>query len=188
VTAAREDGRRLRSKDSRARIVRAMLALVRAGEVSPSAEQVAGRAGVGLRTVFRHFSDMDSLYREMSQLTEAEIRAEFDTPFTAPDWRGRVLELVGRRAAIFERLAPFIRSSEANRHRSAGLAADKAQVAAVFRARLVRVLPGDPDPALLETLDLLLSYEAWARLREGQGLSPEAAGAVVAKAVRAMTG
>jgi hypothetical protein len=26
---------------------------------------VAGRADVGLRTVFRHFQDMDSLYREI---------------------------------------------------------------------------------------------------------------------------
>src|SRR5437763_16806409 len=113
-----QDGRRARSQESRARIVRAMLDRVEAGDVSPSAEQVAARAGVGLRTVFRHFKDMDSLYHEMSLVIETELRSSFDGPFTAPDWRGRLVELAYRRAAIFERIAPFIRASDANRHNS----------------------------------------------------------------------
>lgn len=46
-----------------------MLELVREGDISPSAELVAARADVGLRTVFRHFKDLDSLYREMSAVT-----------------------------------------------------------------------------------------------------------------------
>jgi AcrR family transcriptional regulator len=31
---------------------------------------VADRAGVGLRSVFRHFSDVDSLYLEMAAFVE----------------------------------------------------------------------------------------------------------------------
>jgi AcrR family transcriptional regulator len=179
------DGRRRRSLDSRERIVRAMLDLVRGGEVSPSAEQVAARAGVGLRSVFRHFRDMDSLYREMSQVTEAEIRSTFDVPFTAADWRGRLVELVRRRAAIFERIAPFIRASDANRHRSPSLGADKARMAGAFRERLERLLPARilADGERLEALDLLLSYESWARLRAEQGLDAARATAVIEAAV-----
>ena len=67
------DGRRRRGEDNRARIVAAMLEIIQEGEVSPSAEQVAERADVGLRTVFRHFSDMDSLYSEMSEAIEQMI-------------------------------------------------------------------------------------------------------------------
>ena len=59
------DGRRRRSLDSRARIVAAMLELVRLGNASPNAVEVAARAGVGLRSVFRHFKDMESLYVEI---------------------------------------------------------------------------------------------------------------------------
>ncbi|MFM8818949.1 MAG: TetR/AcrR family transcriptional regulator, partial [Phenylobacterium sp.] len=55
------DGRRRRGLDSRDRIIAAMLDLAREGEVAPGAERVAARAEVGLRTVFRHFRDMDSL-------------------------------------------------------------------------------------------------------------------------------
>ncbi|WP_415427269.1 TetR/AcrR family transcriptional regulator, partial [Staphylococcus borealis] len=73
------DGRRRRSQDSRARIVQAMLDLVREGDVSPSAELVAARADVGLRTVFRHFSDLDSLYREMSAVISSELMALVET-------------------------------------------------------------------------------------------------------------
>ncbi|MEO8374286.1 MAG: hypothetical protein ABI471_03615, partial [Sphingomonas bacterium] len=53
------DGRRRRSETSRDKIVEAMLAIVAEGQITPSAEQVALRAEVGLRSVFRHFKDME---------------------------------------------------------------------------------------------------------------------------------
>jgi AcrR family transcriptional regulator len=167
------DGRRLRSQDSRARIVSSMLGLIREGEVSPSAEQVAARANVGLRTVFRHFKDMDSLYREMSEVIEAEVHAIRDQPFIAADWRGRVLELIDRRFSVFEKIAPFKRASDAYRHRSRFLGADNTRLVIALREILEAVAPaGDlPDPRLMEALDLLLSFEAWSRLRREQGLS-----------------
>ena len=63
TSAAEIDGRRLRSQVSRAKIVEALMTLVEAGQVDPSAEEVAATAGVGLRSVFRHFKDMESLRR-----------------------------------------------------------------------------------------------------------------------------
>ena len=92
-------------------IVAAMLEIIHSGEVAPSAEQVAQRADVGLRTVFRHFQDMDSLYREMSVVIEGELRAVVGTPFRSPDWRERVVELIDRRAWAFEKIGPFLRAS-----------------------------------------------------------------------------
>ena len=65
VQKAPEDGRRKRSQTSRDKIVAAMLALVEEGAITPSAEQVATRARVGLRTVFRQYSDMETLYAAM---------------------------------------------------------------------------------------------------------------------------
>src|SRR3546814_12219563 len=63
-------------------------------EVTPSAEQVAARADVGLRTVFRHFKDMESLYREMSAAIEREVIPVMRRPFKAQVWRDRAVELV----------------------------------------------------------------------------------------------
>src|SRR5260370_30652909 len=91
------DGRRRRGEDNRAKIVAAMLDIIHAGDLAPSAEQVAQRADVGLRTVFRHFQDMDSLFREMSVVIMRELHSAAETPFPSEDWRERVVELLERR-------------------------------------------------------------------------------------------
>ena len=52
--AQQTDGRRRRGQTNRASIVDAMLEIIRTGDMSPSAEQVAARADVGLRTQVGH--------------------------------------------------------------------------------------------------------------------------------------
>ena len=98
------DGRRARTVASRARILEAMIDLLQAGETQPSAEAVAAKAGVGVRTVFRLFSDVDGLYRGL-QRTMAERLA----PILAEPVNGSLAErldvLVGRRSQIFEEMA-----------------------------------------------------------------------------------
>lgn len=180
------DGRRRRGQTNRASIVTAMLEIIRTGDMSPSAEQVAARADVGLRTVFRHFKDMDSLYSEMSVAIEDELRAIVGTPFRSTDWKDRVIELVDRRAFAFEKIAPFKHASEAYRHRSRFLDDDSGKLVMVLRQILVRELqpPLADDPLKVEALDLLLSFEAWSRLRREQGLSIETASQVLRAAVR----
>lgn len=179
------DGRRRRGQDNRARIVAAMLEIIREGAVTPSAEQVAARAEVGLRTVFRHFDDMDSLYREMSVVIEAELRAIIERPFEALDWTGRLVELVARRGEAFERISPFKRASDTVRHRSPVLAGDHDRLVRSLRDLLIGVLPPEvaSDPMRLEALDLLTSFEAWTRLRLDQGLSTDQARRVLQAAV-----
>ena len=183
--AEETDGRRRRSQDSRARIVAAMLDLVREGEASPGAETVAARAEVGLRTVFRHFKDMDSLYGEMSNAIEGELRAVVAQPLRAETAHGRVLELIERRSTAFEKIAPFKHAAEAHRHNSAFLAAGHTRLVTESREILERLAPPEilADPTRLEALDLLLSFEAWSRLRRDQGLSAEMTRDVLAAAV-----
>ena len=186
--AGHPDGRRRRGQDSRARIVAAMLEIVHSGERSPSAEQVAARADVGLRTVFRHFQDMESLYREMGAVIEAEMMRMVATPFQAQDWRGRVLELIERRAWVFEKVGPFLRASMLVRDRSQYLAANNARLGAVSREILKAQLSPElaRDHLKFEALDLLLSFETWFRLRRTQGLSPKRARETLDAAVRAL--
>ena len=184
--AADPDGRRRRSQDSRARIVAAMLELVQAGDVAPGAEQVADRAQVGLRTVFRHFKDMDSLYSEMAHAIESEVRDVVRRPFKAEDWRERILELIERRSQTYEKIAPYRQAADAHKHRSPFLAAAHGRLAAESREILKRQLPDEVarDPVKFETLDLLLSYEVWSRFRREQGMNPKRAREVLDAAVR----
>lgn len=175
------DGRRRRSQDSRARIVRAMLELVQAGDVTPCAEDVAAQADVGLRTVFRQFKDMDSLYREMVGAVEGELAQTVEAPLQGAGWRERLMEIATRRTEVYERIAPFKRAAEAHRHRSTFLQASQARTVALGRARLEALLPPElaRDRDRLEAIDLLLSFEAWSRLRREQGLSARRASEVI---------
>jgi AcrR family transcriptional regulator len=175
------DGRRRRSQDNRARIVVAMLELVQEGDVAPSAEAVAARADVGLRTVFRHFNDMDSLYREMSAAIYGELAAIIERPFESTDWRGRLGEIVRRRAAVYDRAAPFRRAGDVHRHTSALLQAEHAAFLAAGRDVLRRALPPDVarDAVRFEAIDLLLSFDVWNRLRRDQQMSQRRAIGVV---------
>ena len=67
------DGRALRSERSREAIAAALFELVGEGNLEPTAQQVADRAHVGIRTVFRHFSDMEALYATLDAWLLAEV-------------------------------------------------------------------------------------------------------------------
>jgi AcrR family transcriptional regulator len=184
------DGRRKRSEDSRARIVAAMLELVHAGEMAPGAEQVAAHAGVGLRTVFRHFNDMDSLYREMSAAIEGEIAEVVARPLKGETWQERLNDMVARRATAFEKMAPFQRAAAVHRHRSPYLEAGHDRFTSTCRAYLTAILPKNmiAQPGLIESLDLMLSFETWSRLRREQNLTARRARAVVEDVVQKLIG
>ena len=112
------------------------------------------------------------------------VRAVSYSPFVATDWRGRVLELVARRAGVFEKISPYRRASDALRHRSKFLGSETNRLVVALREILERVVGDSVDPPTLEALDLMLSFEAWSRLRREQNLSPEEAQGVLISAVR----
>lgn len=188
VTDSETDGRRRRAQDSRGRIVEAMVALTQAGHIPVSAEMVAEQAGVGLRTVFRHFSDMDSLYREMSLTVETQFIQGLSEPLTGETWQARVRELIDRRITNFETITPFKRAEAAYRHRSRFLQSDLQRMNTWLRDALIRVVPEAVrnDASRFEVLDLLLSFESWDRLRRDQHLSPDQARVALERAVDAL--
>jgi AcrR family transcriptional regulator len=183
------DGRRVRGADTKRKIVSALLALVEAGNPAPSAEQVAAEARVGLRTVFRHFADMESLYASISARMTAEIKPIAERPFAASDWRGRLDELVERRAQMFERLLPFKIAGDAHRYRSPFLTAEHAALVRAQSEALRRVLPTKiaDDKARFAALDLALSFDAWKRLRHDQGVGVREARSALRLAASALT-
>ena len=191
IAAAAEkepDGRKQRSQKSQRAIVGALLELVEEGNLTPSAEQVAERAKVGLRSVFRHFADMDSLYREMSRTLAVAMSDYVPKHFKATDWRDQILEIVDRRAAAFERLMPFLCAAQIQRHRSPVLQAGHARMNKALRQLIIERLPPAQmkDPQAVDAIDLLLSFEAWRRLREDQGLGVGAAKSVLKRAITSM--
>ncbi len=179
--ASATDGRRQRSLDSRARIIQAMLELVREGVAVPNAEQVAERAQVGLRSVFRHFKDMDSLFREINYRIEREASDAFLRPVRGDTPQARLDDLVQRRCGLFERISPFYIAAQAQRPKSEYLDQDAQNRVQLLRQLLKQVL--EPDVVArterFEALDALLSASTWIRLRRDQGLDFDQAKAVI---------
>jgi AcrR family transcriptional regulator len=180
------DGRRQRADVSRRRIAEAMLELARAGNIAPSADQVAERAGVGRRTVFRLFDDMDGVYSEMHAIMSARLMPVFAKPLKGATWRERLDEIIERRARLFEDMLPVRIAADAHRHRSPFLQKGHRRLTRMQRDTLKAVLPANIDAEKLEALDLAMSVEAWRRLRLEQGLSPKASVAVLKKLAKAL--
>lgn len=168
------DGRRLRSERSRERIVRAMFALIKEGDMTPSAASVAARAGVGLRTVFRHFEDMDSLYGEMSEIIAAEIMPKAQAPFTGSGWRENLQEVIQRRAEIYEEIFPLRVSANVRRFQSPFLMEKYHSTLQMERRTLQEMLPEEivSDRTLFAAVEMSVAFQTWRRLRQDQGLSP----------------
>jgi AcrR family transcriptional regulator len=58
---AHVDGRTLRRTRNRTAVIAALLAIIREGNLRPSASEIADRAGVSHRSIFRYFDDLDDL-------------------------------------------------------------------------------------------------------------------------------
>lgn len=178
---AAPDGRRARSQSSRAKIVKAMLDLVGGGEMSPSASQVADLAGVGLRSVYRHFSEIDELYREMTEAVELQVLPILMRPPQGATWQQRLFDIAARRALIFETIMPYRISANARRFDSAYLMEDYRRMLRLETEALAAYLPEEvrEDVAGARGLNVILSFSTWRLLRHDQNLSPEEARAVV---------
>lgn len=149
-----------------------MIALVREGEMSPSAAQVAERASVGLRTVFRHFDEMEILYREIAEVTRARILPALLKPYVGLTWQENLTELIARRIAIYEDIMPLKVAGSVLRFRSPFLMEGYNEHLRMERKTLKQVLPDNlvEDRELFRALEMVTSFQAWRRLRQDQGL------------------
>jgi AcrR family transcriptional regulator len=183
-----EDGRALRGARSREAIVDALYDLVGEGVLAPTAPQVAARARVGLRSVFRHFSDMESLFAAM----DGRLVAEVSPLLLGGEPRGtaarRARDLVTRRVELFERVAPYKRAANRRRAHSPYIETSHRALLRHLRDDLMRWLPElsrSPAP-VVDALDLLLSFESWDALRTDRGLGRARAQAALERAVLAL--
>jgi AcrR family transcriptional regulator len=144
----------------------------------PSAAEVAARAGVSERTVFRHFADLDALFVAAASRIRPIQDAYIGPRPDAPDVADRIAELVRLRSKLFEEIAPVRRIAIYLSHTHPLLieqlgqsyAAARAQVADVFARELSR-LDAKSRLLMLDALDLAASWASWDSLRTVQGCS-----------------
>lgn len=175
------DGRRERSRSSRSKIIAAMLDLVGNGDVAPSAARVAEVAGVGLRSVFRHFDDMDELYKEMGDVIEARVMPIILQAPSGATWKEKLIDIAHRRVKVFETILPFRISANLKRFQSPYLMQDYRRMlrleSETVEAHLPRAVKDDLVAA--RGLNVILSFQTWRLLRHDQDLPVDDAKAVV---------
>jgi AcrR family transcriptional regulator len=172
------DGRNRRRLHSFDRAVDAVLDLIGEGNRAPTAQQIAARSGISIRTVFRLTSDVDSLHaaavsRQVERLAPLYVALDGEGPLPV-----RINALVENRASIFETIAPVRRVAERLAASSATIADGltrshqllRAQVREVFATELGH-LPSGRRRDVLNAADVASSWEAWDQLRRRMGLS-----------------
>ncbi|MFT4520045.1 MAG: AcrR family transcriptional regulator [Halioglobus sp.] len=169
------DGRRQRSERSRQAIIDALLALMEEGNLTPTAQQTSDRAGVGIRTVFRHFNDMESLFATADEQTRDAGEALYLGGDRSGSLQERILHAVQRHADGFEAQRNIILSTSAQLWRFEILRKNYARYQKGLRKDLGNWLPELQHLSELdrEAVDAVASFEMWHRLREHQGLSKE---------------
>ncbi|WP_108811833.1 TetR/AcrR family transcriptional regulator [Sphingorhabdus sp. Alg231-15] len=167
------DGRRQRSQASRAKIVKAFMELIESGDPSPSAARVAKRAGVGLRSVFRHFDDMDSLYAEIDGILNAKWGSFLTAPYKSGDWQEQLIELIARRAKVNEATYTHRIMTSIARFRSELLMSNYKRLLKFEKDSLNRILPKfvQKDKQRSHAILLATSFDSWRLFRQDEGLS-----------------
>jgi len=170
------DGRRLRSGRSRQLIIESMLQLIKEGNLAPTAKQVANHAKVGIRSVFRHFEDMEAIFATADELWRKECY--HDRPAIDPQLplKQRISLTAEQLGNHFEAHSNILKSTAIRRWRSTFLNHNYAGYQDQMRANLKIWLPE------LETLSAskqeavvgILSFEYWDRLRDHQSQTPTA--------------
>jgi AcrR family transcriptional regulator len=171
------DGRRARSERSKQAITDATLALMEEGVLIPTAQQISDKAGVGIRSFFRHFEDMETLFATIDE----QIRETTEALFLGGDRDGtleeRILHAVERRARGYEVERNMILSTSAQLWRSETLRKNYARYQRGLRKDLDDWLPElkQLTRTQREAVDAIASFEMWHRLRYHQGLGKSAA-------------
>ena len=175
---ATADGRTRRRLNSYERAVDALLDLIQAGNDTPTAQQIAERSGISVRTVFRLTEDIESLHAAavMRQI-ERTAHLYVTLPSTGT-LETRLRTLVKNRVTVFETIAPTRRVGDRLAATSTKIAEGLAlhhlmlrtQVAEVFEREL-KAMPRHRRATALDAADIAAGWETWDQLRRGKGLS-----------------
>jgi AcrR family transcriptional regulator len=166
----------MRSDRSRQLIIESMLQLIKQGNLVPTAQQVADHANVGIRSVFRHFEDMESIFETANDLCLEEYRGLFIGGDRTGSLQERILHATECHANAYETINNMTLSGAARRWNSEVLRTSNLSYQHQLRKDLNEWLPelNKLSNNKREAVDGIASFEMWQRLRSIQSLSKSA--------------
>jgi AcrR family transcriptional regulator len=172
VDDAPADGRAARAARTRLAIVDALLELLQEGDLQPTANRIADRAGISLRLIYHHFGDLEALFHAAA-LRQGERTVLMTVPIPSDLPFGERLDLfVDQRAEILEWMTPVRRASllqepfsdELRRARDAGMTIGEEHAARLFAEELA-LIPRPDRPAVRAALGAASGWSFWDALR-----------------------
>ena len=192
VVAPRIDGRTARAERTRSAIVEAHLELIGEGDLKPTGERIAERAGVSLRALWANFKDMEALFAASGQRLSERQDAEYKpVPVDLPLPR-RIDEFCRQRARILELIAPSARAAQLLEPFSAQLRTNRAKNIARVQREIKELFATELDasgPAreqLYHSLTVASTWAAWSMMRDELHLGVEEATGVMVRTVTAL--
>lgn len=162
--------------------------------LAPSAQEVADRSGVSLRSVYRYYQDLDELVRAAIERNVERAAPQFIVEGLGEGPLGeRIDRIVARRLALYESMGSTMRAALL---RSRDHEVIREQVESNRRRLLKQVqqmfdpeLRGRPAPErreIVAALDLLLGFESLEHLRRRRGMSGPEARRVLVRGARSL--
>jgi AcrR family transcriptional regulator len=188
----RVDGRTARSERTRNAIVDAHVQLINEGDLRPTADRIAKVAGVSLRALWSHFTDMEALFAASGErILRTRDASHRPIPVDLPldrridaycRQRARMLEQIGpaaRAAALKEPFSPALQ-----RYRRAHLERVRDELRTLFAAEIEAA--GSSGEELLTALTGVSMFPTWSTWRDAMGLEADAARRALTRAVTAL--
>jgi AcrR family transcriptional regulator len=184
----RVDGRTARSERTRNAILDAHVQLILEGDLRPTADRIAKLAGVSLRALWSHFTDMEALFAASGQRMLDRGDASYEPiPPDLPLPR-RIDRFCRQRARMLEQISPAAKAAALKEpfspalqgHRRVHMERLQDEIRAVFAAEL------DDDDELLNALVAANMWPTWGTWRDAMGLSADAARCALTRTVTAL--
>ena len=187
--AAGGDGRHARRDRNRLAVVDAMLTLYAEGNLDPSSDEIAERAGLSPRSLFRYFEDLDDLVRVAIARQHERLLPMARLDLGPAPLADRVQRLVQQRVRLFDAISSVGVVSRV-RAPFQPLIADELAIARSYLRRQVEqlfapelaALAAD-SPSAVAAIDVLTSFESLQLLRFDQQLSAPAVEAALARSI-----
>jgi AcrR family transcriptional regulator len=188
TTPERADGRTLRAERTRESIIDAHMALMLEGDLQPTARRVADRAGVSLRTLWGHFTDLEALFAAAGRRTLEIQYAEFQPVPVDQPLTDRITQFCAQRARMLEVIAGASRAAQIRLPFSKQLRVNRAHHNERLRDEITELfsteIAGDLD--LIGALLVATTWPAWMGSRDDLGLTVAQATAVMHRTVTAL--
>jgi TetR/AcrR family transcriptional regulator, regulator of autoinduction and epiphytic fitness len=162
----RVDGRSLRRERNRDAVIKALLDLIREGNFEPGGAEIAERAGVSHRSVFRYFDDLGDLVRTAitHELTEAIPLGTIED-LGQGTLEHRIEQLVSTRLAMYAHIHGVATVARARALTIPQIDAEFVQIVAMFRAIMHEHLAPEvatfPEPDREFIIDAALVLVSW---------------------------